>query len=171
MPSPPPEQPSPPPEQPAPTAEDLAARLRTSIGALVRATRPVDRLAPIPAAVLDLLDTRGPMTTADLAARRGVRHQTMATTVRDLAAAGHLTAAPDPGDARKKILTLTPSGKAALDADRRRRVGALADALTASFDEDDRRALAHALDLLDRLTATVTRNTSPAEAAPMTGPW
>jgi DNA-binding MarR family transcriptional regulator len=147
--------------RPVPTAGELAAHLRTAVGALVRGTRAADRLAPVPAAVLDLLDVRGPMTTADLAAGRHVRHQTMAATVKELADAGFVAAGPDPGDARKKILTLTAAGKAAIDADRRQRVAILAQALDETLNEDERLDLAHALDLIDRITQAAARISSP----------
>ncbi|NUR32113.1 MAG: winged helix-turn-helix transcriptional regulator [Catenulispora sp.] len=136
---------------PAPPPEALAEHLRSAVKALVRNARTGDRLPPIPAAVLDLLDTGQAMTTADLAASRGVRHQTMAATVKDLADTGLIASGPDPDDARKKILTLTPAGKETLNAHRRQRVAALADAVAATLDEDDRRILARALDLIDRV--------------------
>lgn len=142
------------------TVDDLAAHLRTSVSTLVRSTRAVDRVAPIPASVLDLLDARGPMTTAELATRRGVRHQTMAATVKELADAAFVAAETDPRDARKKLLTLTETGKAALDADRRQRVGVLAAALKQALDEDEQRVLARALDLVDRVSAAVGRMTA-----------
>lgn len=159
--------------EPVPSSGELAAHLRAAVSALVRSTRSVDRLAPIPAAVLDLLDARGPMTTADLAASRGVRHQTMAATVKELAQAGYLTAGPDPDDARKKILTLTTSGKSALDGDRHQRVGVLAEALDRALDEEDRHTMAHALTLIDRITATLvdTRSSLQVEREPITGAW
>jgi DNA-binding MarR family transcriptional regulator len=141
------------------------------VSSLVRSTRTVDRLAPIPAAVLDLLDTRGPMTTADLAASRGVRHQTMAATVRELTDAGFLAAGRDPGDARKKILALTASGKEAIDTDRHVRVGVLADALERTLDEEDRRVLARALDLVDRLGDTIRADHPSPPGEPVTGAW
>ncbi|WP_269857607.1 MarR family winged helix-turn-helix transcriptional regulator [Streptomyces sp. RPT161] len=161
------------PNKQAPSPDELAAHLRAAVGALVRSTRTVDRLAPIPAAVLDLLDVRGPMTTADLAASRGVRHQTMAATVKELTDAGFLAVGADPDDARKKILTLTTAGKSAIDADRRQRVSALAEALDAALDEDDRRVMAHALHLIDRVTATVAeaRPSPTGGNEPLTGAW
>ncbi|WP_435126608.1 MarR family winged helix-turn-helix transcriptional regulator [Actinacidiphila sp. bgisy144] len=140
---------------PDPAAEQLAATLRSTVGALVRATRAVDRLAPIPATVLGLLDRQGPMTTADLATRRGVRHQTMAATVKELAEAGYVSGGPHPADARKKVLTLTAAGARALEADRHQRVGALAQALAGSLDREERRTLARALPLLDRVAAAL----------------
>lgn len=152
---------------PAPSPVELAVRLRAAVGVLVRATRSADRLAPIPAAVLDTLSRRGPMTTAELAESRGVRHQTMAATVKDLMSAGHLAAGPDPADARKKILTLTQSGHRAVDDDRRRRVALIAGAVDEALSPQDRRDLAHALDLVERITATV----AGGEGELITGPW
>lgn len=162
-----------PPARPAPSVDDLAAHLRSAVAALVRGTRAADRLAPVPAAVLDLLDLRGPMTTAELATGRQVRHQTMAATVKELTEAGFLTAQTDPADARKKVLTLTASGKAAIDTDRRHRVAVLAEALGETLDEAERGDLAHALDLIDRVTRNVDRISPPVTAAagPITGPW
>lgn len=154
-------------------SDTLANHLRATVGALVRATRTVDRLAPIPAAVLDLIDLHGPQTTAELAAGRGVRHQTMAATVKELADAGYLEAAPDPDDGRKKLLGLTAHGRNALDADRRRRVSRLTEALGEALSEDERRAVADALTLLDRVTATLVEkgHASPVERGPITGAW
>lgn len=159
-----------------PTAGEIAAHLRTTVSALVRGTRAVDQLAPAPASVLDLLDRRGPMTTADLAASRQVRHQTMAVIVKELTNAGFLDTEADPADARKKILTLTAAGQAALDADRRLRLAALAEAVDEALDEDERRDLARALDLIDRITRSVGRvsrppQAGPAATGPITGAW
>lgn len=134
---------------------ELAAHLRIAVGELVRATRTVDRLAPISAAVLHQLEVHGPLTTAELAAGRGVRHQTMAASVKELVDAGYLAAERDPHDARKKALRLTEAGKHALDEDRARRVGLLAEAVAAELDAAEQRALEHALTLIDRITASV----------------
>jgi DNA-binding MarR family transcriptional regulator len=150
----------------------LAADLRATIGGLVRATRTTDRLAPIPGAVLQLLDRHGPMTTADLAASRGVRHQTMAGTVRELIEAGYVGQCADPADARKKILTLTPAGSDVLDADRHDRTALLARALAETLDADERRAVARALPLFDRMAAAIAGTGGPAaDRGFVTGAW
>ncbi|MCP2341431.1 MarR family winged helix-turn-helix transcriptional regulator [Actinomadura rupiterrae] len=153
-----------------PPPVELAAHLRAAVSALVRSTRSVDRLPAVPAAVLDLLDTRGPMTTADLAAARGVRHQTMAATVKELADARLISPAPDPFDARKKVLTLTDAGHIALDADRRQRIAVLAETLSAVLDDSERNILDQALPLIDRIAESVARDHPPAPS-PLTGPW
>lgn len=153
--------------------EELAARLRATVGALVRATRAADQLPTIPATVLDLLDLAGPMTTADLAARRGVRHQTMTATVKELLDAGYLVVTPDPGDGRKKILELTARGRDVLDADRRQRVSILAEAFRANLSEDERRVVAHALTLIERVTPTLAAQgqSSALDRGLITGAW
>lgn len=69
--------------------------------------------------------------------------------------AGHLSAGPDSVDARKKLLTLTPEGVRAREADRRERVALVARALTDALGEDERRSLGRALDLIDRVSATI----------------
>jgi DNA-binding MarR family transcriptional regulator len=162
-------------EEPLPPCppDRLAAGLRATVGALVRATRFADQLAPIPAAVLDLLDLHGAMTTAELAASRGVRHQTMAATVKELTEDGYLAARPDPSDARKKVLTLTASGKNAIDQDRRHRVGLLAQALADALNDGEQRLLAQALTLIDRITETISDSApSPSrDHGPVTGAW
>jgi DNA-binding MarR family transcriptional regulator len=150
-----------------PSPDTLAASLRATVSALVRATRTTDRLSPIPAAVLDLLEQHGPMTTAELATSRGVRHQTMAATVKELTDIGYLTASPDPADARKKLLSLTAKGSSAVETDRRRRVAVLAKALAAQLDEHERNLLAQALPLLDRMAASI----SAEPRGPITGAW
>ncbi|MBL0885933.1 MarR family winged helix-turn-helix transcriptional regulator [Myceligenerans indicum] len=132
-----------------------AAHLRRAVGDLVRAGRARDGLPPVPAAVMDLLDRNGPMTTSDLAAIRRVRHQTMAATVKELVQAGHVAAVADPADGRKKVLDLTPAGQDALDGDREARLGRLADAMARCLDEHEVRELSAALGLVDRITAAL----------------
>ncbi|MEU8691580.1 MarR family transcriptional regulator [Streptomyces sp. NPDC048665] len=151
----------------------IAADLRTTVGALVRATRATDRLAPIPSAVLDLLDRHGAMTTAELAVSRGVRHQTMAATVKELTEAGFLAARAHPSDARKKVLTLTPDGKNAIDQDRRYRDGVLAHAVADALDDGEQLLLARALLLINRITGTIADSgLSPSpDRGPVTGAW
>ncbi len=174
--------------QAAPPPTDLAAHLRTAVGEFVHAIRAVDRLAANSAAVLHQLEAHGPLTTAELAASRGVRHQTMAATVRELVDAGYVAAERDPHDARKKALKLTDAGTRALEEDRARRVGVLARAVETELDAQEQRVLAHALTLVDRITASVAvpegarigngrgpgvsaESTPASKAGPAAGAW
>lgn len=62
----------------------LAEDLRQAIGELVRAVRAADTMPSGEAAILGHLDRGGPQTTADLAHRRGVTHQSAAKSVKEL---------------------------------------------------------------------------------------
>ena len=102
--------------------DHLAERVRTSVGRFVRATRShADALPPPLAATLGLLDREGDASTASLAQRRGVRHQSQSRTVKDLEALGYIARREDPQDRRGFLVTLTQQGLAALDRDRRAR--------------------------------------------------
>jgi DNA-binding MarR family transcriptional regulator len=151
----------------------VAARLRVTVGELVRATRSEDVLSPIPAAAMDLLDRGGPMTTADLAARRQVRHQTMAVTVKELLDDGYLASVPHAVDGRKKLLSLTAAGKRALENDREGRVKRLADAIKDALSDDERHVLFEALGLIARVTVNISARTEHSNNAygPLTGDW
>lgn len=129
----------------------LASELRLVIGSLVRRLRAEQRLPSSHVAALGRLDREGAASTSDLAARERVRPQSMATTVNDLVADGLVSRRPDPGDGRRVLLELTAAGRAAIDADRRKREGWLIATIAEQLDEDEQRALASAVPLLRRL--------------------
>lgn len=134
-----------------PDVEDLAHDLRLVTGALIRSVEGGNTLPPITGAVLGLLARQGAMTSSDLAARRRVRPQTMAVTVKELLEAGYLTTNPHPVDGRKILLDLTGQGRAAVLADRDGRVRRIADGLAAGLPPADLEALARAVPVLARL--------------------
>lgn len=131
--------------------EDLAHDLWLVTGGLVRALEATNTLPVIPGAVLRYLERNGPLTSSDLAVRRGVRPQTMAVTVKELAAAGYLRGTPHPQDGRKVLLELTDEGRSAVTADRRSRVTRIAQGLGADRSPEELRALIVALPVLVRL--------------------
>jgi len=127
---------------------ELAAQLRAVVGQLVRTVRVVDTLAPGQADTLGYLDREGPQTTAELAQRRGVRHQTLAKVAKELMADGLVRAEAHPTDARKVLLHLTPEGRSVLDQERRHRTDRLAAAIEDTLTSAQRRELARGVDLL-----------------------
>ena len=150
---------------------EAAGHLRSSVGSLVRTVRADDRMPPVTAAVMGLLDRYGPMTTAELAARRLVRHQTMAVTVAELLRHGHVSSSPHSVDGRKKVLSLTPSGRVALTDDRNRREARLAEAI-GLLSPDEVQKLLDGLVVIDRLNQLVASNSGhnqPGEF--VTGDW
>ncbi|RKN45091.1 MarR family transcriptional regulator [Streptomyces hoynatensis] len=124
-----------------------------TIGHLVRAVRAADTMPPGEAAVLGYLDRGGPLTTADIAHRRGVSHQSAAKAVKVLVGQGLVRAEAHPDDGRKLLLHLTPAGSSRLAEERRRRAAWLGAAVDEVLDSGEREALAAALPLLARLTA------------------
>ncbi|MBP0457963.1 MarR family winged helix-turn-helix transcriptional regulator [Streptomyces montanisoli] len=132
--------------------DGLADELRQSIGALVRTVRAVDTMPPGEAAALGYLDRGGPLTTADLAQRRGVTHQSAAKSVKELAAGGLVRAEPHPSDGRKLLLHITDDGRARLKGERAQRARVLDAAIRDEFSAEERRRLADCVGLLSRLT-------------------
>ncbi|MBB2948528.1 DNA-binding MarR family transcriptional regulator [Actinoplanes lutulentus] len=131
---------------------DIAERLRQSIGRFVRTVRARAATLPLPqAATLGDLGREGPQTIAQLAAGRGVKHQSMSRTVSELEARALVARTPDARDKRAVLLTLTAAGETALEADREARRRWMAAAIEARLTEDERRILHAVPDLLDRL--------------------
>jgi DNA-binding MarR family transcriptional regulator len=147
-----------------PADEDIAERLRQSIGRFVRATRAhADTLSPTRAAVLGILWREGSRTIAQLAAGRGVRHQSMSRLVGELEALGLVARQADPGDGRAFLITLTVDGTAALDADRLARRRWMAHAIATRLSPAEREMLNAVPTLLDRLSEA---DAGPAGARP-----
>jgi DNA-binding MarR family transcriptional regulator len=101
---------------------------------------------------MGLLDREGDASTASLAQRRGVRHQSQSRTVKDLEALGYIARREDPQDRRGFLVTLTQQGLAALDRDRRARRDWVAQAIDTLLNPDEQAQLSVLTQLLDRLS-------------------
>jgi DNA-binding MarR family transcriptional regulator len=142
-------------------ARELAGELRVVLGRLVRrmrAERDEQALSLSQVVVLGRLDRSGPAGVSDLAAGERVRPQSMAATVAALTDAGLVERRPDPADGRRVLIDLAPAGRVALDADRRRRIDWLANAIERDLTPREQRVLAEASDLLARLTEGAGRS-------------
>ena len=135
----------------SPTATRAAGELRLALGRLVRRVRAESSVPLGQLAVLGVLDREGPRTTSDLAAAQQVRHQSMARTVGQLVALGHVAQAPHPSDGRKTVLSVTAAGRARLEDERTRRVDWLARAIEEQLTPEELRVLRRATALLERL--------------------
>jgi DNA-binding MarR family transcriptional regulator len=131
---------------------ELAGRLRVATGLLVRRLRQNDpgHLSPAKLSALLTIEAGGPIRSGDLAARENVAAPTMTRLIGVLAEADLVTRGPDPSDARGSLVTLSPAGKAALEAVRRERTSVLVARLRRLSDEQ-RSALAAALPALEAL--------------------
>jgi len=137
---------------PADPAE-LASELRLVLGQLVRRIR-AEGSFPLPhAAVLGRLDRDGSQTVSDLAAAERMRPQSMAQTVKDMEERGLVARHGDPADRRRMLVEMTREGREMLEADRRHRIGWLAQGIATDLTRTEQAALARALPLLRRLSA------------------
>ncbi|MEV4799348.1 MarR family winged helix-turn-helix transcriptional regulator [Nonomuraea sp. NPDC049421] len=127
---------------------------RLTNGAALIANRLVDQaLAGAGArryhyALLATLEEFGPASQAELGRRTGIDRSDVVAAVNDLADQSFLQRAPDPGDRRRNVITITPAGRKQL-ADLDRLLTAVQDDYLAPLSATDRRTF---VDLLTRLT-------------------
>lgn len=135
-------------------AEALADELQSVVGALVRQMRsasPAHDISLSQVSVLKRLDREGPYTVADLARLDKITHQSVTVSVDALAGRGLIRRVPDPGDRRRKLVTITSDGQRLLAE--RREAGAenLAVAIASRLADTERAHLAQAVPLMRRL--------------------
>lgn len=138
---------------PSTEAASIAVDLRTAMGKLTRRVKHEDHIPLGQAAVLGALDRNGAMTTSDLAADQRVRPQSMARAVGLLMEQNLIARRPHPTDGRKSLVELTDAGRTALEAERGRRAGWLAQAIETELTDEERELLARSTTLLERLAA------------------
>jgi DNA-binding MarR family transcriptional regulator len=132
-------------------AAQVASELRVVMGQLNRRLRAEHRFPLSHGAVLGRLDREGAQSVSDLAAAERVRPQSMAQTVAELEADGYVQRRPDPDDRRRAFVELTDNGRDALEADRRKREGWLANAIGEGLTPEQQTVLGDAVELLRRL--------------------
>jgi DNA-binding MarR family transcriptional regulator len=132
----------------------LASELRVLIGKLKRRLREEAHSGDLTwsqTAVLGLLEREGPATVTTLAKAEGVRPQSMGATVSVLEAAGLVSGAPDPGDRRQTMLSLTPACRKMIKLSRAAREDWLFRAIRTKLAARELEELATGVELLKRL--------------------
>jgi DNA-binding MarR family transcriptional regulator len=132
----------------------LASELRVLIGKLKRRLREEAHSGDLTwsqTAVLGLLEREGPATVTTLAKAEGVRPQSMGATVSVLEAAGLVSGAPDPGDGRQTMLSLTPACREIIKLSRAAREDWLFRAIRTKLAARELEELATGVELLKRL--------------------
>jgi len=129
----------------------LASELRIVLGQLMRRLRAEHRFSLSQGEVLGRLDREGTRSIVDLALAVRVRPQSMTQTISDLEGDGLVARCADPADGRRTLVELTEQGRETLEADRRKREGWLASALTEDLSAAEQQVLARAIALLRRL--------------------
>ena len=97
------------------------------------------------------LETGGPQTISQLARAEGTRSQSMGAIVASLEAQGLVDRAADSRDGRQSIITVSDTGRIALDEARAVKQDWLAERLTYELNQDEQGIIAQAVPLLQRI--------------------
>jgi DNA-binding MarR family transcriptional regulator len=108
-------------------------------------------LTPSQAAVLLRLENDGAATVSSLARAEGMRPQSMSAIVAPLHKSGLVSGAPDPGDGRQTLMSLTPKCLKWLQEGRAARQDWLTTTITQRLSAQEQEKLRAALELLTRL--------------------
>jgi DNA-binding MarR family transcriptional regulator len=142
-------------EKLARTDAGLASALRVSVARLTRRLRTErdpdsDQLSPGQFAVLGLMDRLGECPVGELAAQERVQPPSMTRTVNCLEEGGYVTRRPHETDRRQVVVRLADRGRAAIEAERRRRDAWLAVRLR-ELSPQERAVLRQAAPILEKL--------------------
>ncbi|MBD9525470.1 MarR family winged helix-turn-helix transcriptional regulator [Paracoccus sp. PAR01] len=130
----------------------LAESLRITLGRFVRGVKTQANTPTTPQSeTLSLLDQAGPLSVAELAERRNVRHQSMRLVAAQLEAECLISKLPNPADGRSQLLSITPKGQEKLSSSREARTCQIADLIEERLSEQDKRTLAAAILVIERL--------------------
>ena len=132
----------------------LAAELRTIIGKLKRRLREHGSggdLTPSQVSVILRLESEGSATVSSLARAEGMRPQSMAAVIGPLDAAGLLNSAPDPGDGRQTLLSLSKRCQKSIQEGRAARQDWLTRTIQSKLSAQEQEKLTAAVELLGRL--------------------
>lgn len=132
--------------------DELAARLRLAVGRLNRRIRidDTEALPPLQLSTLVTVEQHGPLRLSELARREGVTAPTMSRVLSALDEGGLVQRAPDPGDARGVLVSMSEHGRARLQEVRSHRTALIARRLD-RLDEGQRATLLAALPALEAL--------------------
>jgi DNA-binding MarR family transcriptional regulator len=136
------------------SATRVAIRLRAATSALqrgLRADTAPGALAPAKWSVLAQLHRHGPLAPSQLARHERVRLQTLTRLLAEIEAAGLIVRETDNADARRRVLSLTSSGRALLGAEVHRREASLRSAIQQQLSPAERATLLDACALLERV--------------------
>lgn len=130
----------------------LAEALRSAVSTFVRQVRVATSTARTSQLeTLELLETRGAITIADLARLRGVKHQSMRLVVQELESQQLIIRQPNAQDARAQLIALTETACALLNDARERRARWIADVLAEKLDAQSRDDLIKGIAALNKL--------------------
>jgi len=135
-------------------AQTLAADLRAIFRKLKQSVRGHglgNGLTPAQISVIFRLEGSGAATVSSLARAEGMRPQSMSAIVAPLQETGLIRGAPDPGDGRQTLMSLTPKGQGWIEEGRAARQDWLATTISRKLSANEQQQLQAALQLVARL--------------------
>ncbi|PZP56849.1 MarR family transcriptional regulator [Agrobacterium sp. MS2] len=133
-------------------AHALAEALRVALSRFIRGVKTgAQTPTTSQSETLSLLDREGPLSVAQLADRRNVRHQSMRLVVGQLETEKLIGKTPNPADRRSELLFLTEEGHASLSRARQARTAQIAERIEERLSEEDRQTLDAAIRIIERL--------------------
>lgn len=136
----------------SPDALRLGEDLRRVTGRFVRSIRlQADTPTTSQSETLSLLDREGPLSVADLAIHRKVKHQSMRLVVAQMEANGLVVRTQNPSDGRSQLVSLSVKGQQTLVRSREARRSQIATLIEERLSEEDRHVLRAAIAVIERL--------------------
>ncbi|HLP70044.1 MAG TPA: MarR family transcriptional regulator [Rhizobium sp.] len=133
-------------------ALELAEDLRAALGRFVRLVKnEANTPTTSQSETLSLLDRSGPLTVAELANLRNVRHQSMRLVTAQLELDGLVGKLPNPADGRSRLLSITQKGREELSRSRKARTLKIAALIEERLSNQDRQTLQAAILIIERL--------------------
>jgi DNA-binding MarR family transcriptional regulator len=131
----------------------LAEKLRHTVGKFVRAIRlQADTPTTSQSETLALLDRNGPLSVAELAGLRNVRHQSMRLVISQLEGNALVARLPNPADGRSQLLSITAKGQDQLSQFRELRTSKIASLIEERLSDQERQTLQAAIAIIERLS-------------------
>jgi DNA-binding MarR family transcriptional regulator len=132
---------------------EVAGRLHSAAIHLLRSAAKTDTHSgqgPARLSALSVLVFGGPKTLGQLAAAERVKPPTMSRIVAGLKQSGLAKIQSEPGDARKKVISVTPKGERLLQKARKKRIQSLVESLK-RLDESELKILRKAASLIEEM--------------------
>lgn len=130
----------------------LAENLRVAVGKFVRSVKTqANTPTTSQSETLSLLDRAGPLSVAELADRRNVKHQSMRLVAVQLEAEGLISKMPNPADGRSQLLSITDKGEKVLSRASEARASQIASLINDRLSAEDRQTLSAAVGIIERL--------------------
>ncbi len=147
-----------------------AANVRRAVSQLSRRLRPNlqrDGISMAKLGIIGQIYRAGRITPTEVAAREGVKVQTLTRTLAELEAENWVRREPDAADRRQALLTLTATGKRCLADATRETDAALAETIEVCLSLEERKILLRACALLERLDEAMSGSAGPGKARAM----